>query len=880
VSELDVQVRFAAEFALFLVCAAGAGFAFLRADLLVERTSRRAMVAVGFVGLAAAAYLRGASVLEDDATAVVGIRLGAVALLALASLGWRRGRGGRELLWLGLLALLVAEVAASGDQWRLADVARGIGALGLGAALVAASSRSIPARIAATSSAILLVVITTVAVALSAVISANVEDEAIRRYGARAGAEAVAAGDEAVAALQSANLLATTIARERQPVFQGAIERLLAPDTAPEQAAEDRRVLTEGMTEFFVFITAGAETRPGPSLITGPGGEVLATDADEVVSTSLAGSRITEQVRATSAPAQSVWVVSGEPLAVGAAPIVVQRPGEQRRLLAVVVTTVRLDEGYLAVRAAPLESEAEGVGVALVDRDSVLASHGPIGDVRAVLDRAGAAIDGTADAAATSDGQFVVAQAVEAADGSPVASFVLSVPRGQIDATREDLYQVLFLVAVGAAIAALALAAVAGERIGAGLHRLTTAAARIEGGDLEARAEVRSDDELGVLGSAFDSMAASLGSMTEDLRRAAVEEAELRGRLEAVVGGMGEALIAIDADGHITDFNAAAEALTGVPAGQALGRRLDDAVELVADDGTDWSGRLQRPTLESWSGPGIAVQRSGREVPVAVSAGSLRGPGGDVVGAVLVVRDVRREREVERMKTEFLSNISHELRTPLTPIKGFSSLLRSRELPADRTRGFAEEIHTAAIQMERVISQLVNFATIGAGRLTLDPVPTEPRTLVDEAVARWRPRVDGTHRIVRRVAKGLPPVPVDRGYLDQSLDELLDNAVKYSPTGGTIRVGVALDEATDGDGPRLRLSITDEGVGIPPDRLQSIFDDFTQVDASATRRFGGLGLGLALVSRIVRAHGGALECESRVGKGSRFTLLLPMEPGS
>jgi two-component system, OmpR family, sensor histidine kinase VicK len=878
VSELDVQVRFAAEFALFLVSAAGVGFALLRADLLVERTSRRAMVAVGFVGLAAAAYLRGASVLEDDAAAVVGVRLAAVALLALASLGWRRGRGGRELIWLGLLGLLVAEVAASGDQWRLADVARGIGALGLGAALVAASSRSIPARIAATSSAILLVAVTTVAIALSAVISANVEDEAIRRYGARAATEAAAASDEAVAALQSANALATAMASD--PGSIARLERLLSPDTSPGQVATDRTDLAQVMTRFFDLITTGVETRAGPSLIIGAEGEVLSTDTDELVSTSLAGSRITEQVRSTRNAAQSVAIVAGEPLAVGAAPVVLRREGEPARLLGAVISTVRLDEGYLAVRAAPLEREAQGIGVALVDREVVLASHGPIGDPSAALDRAAAAIAGTTGAATTSDGHFVVAQAVEAADGVPVAAFVLSVPRSQIDATREDLYRVLFLVAMGAAVAAIALAAVAGERIGAGLHRLTTAAARIEGGDLHARADVRTDDELGVLGTTFDSMAASLGTMTEDLRRAAEEEARLRARLEAVVGGMGEALVALDGDGRITDFNAAAEALTGVPAGQALGLPLDEVVELVADDGTDWSGRLRRPTLESWSGAGTAVQRSGREVPVAVSAGSLRGPDGDVVGAVLVVRDVRREREVERMKTEFLSNISHELRTPLTPIKGFSALLRSRELPADRTKGFAEEIHTAANQMERVISQLVNFATIGAGRLTLDPVPTAPRTLVDEAVARWRPRVDGTHRIVRRVAKGLAPVPVDRGYLDQTLDELLDNAVKYSPSGGTIRLAASMDEVADGDPPRLRLSITDEGLGIPPDRLQSIFDDFTQVDASATRRFGGLGLGLALVSRIVRAHGGDLECESRVGKGSRFTLLLPMEQES
>ncbi|MEQ1788634.1 MAG: HAMP domain-containing sensor histidine kinase, partial [Acidimicrobiales bacterium] len=217
----------------------------------------------------------------------------------------------------------------------------------------------------------------------------------------------------------------------------------------------------------------------------------------------------------------------------------------------------------------------------------------------------------------------------------------------------------------------------------------------------------------------------------------------------------------------------------------------------------------------------------------------------------------------------------HELRTPLTPIKGFASILQSRDLPRDKAQGFADEINQAATQMERVIGQLVNFATIVGGRLALDLQPVPLRAALDDVVRRWTDRVGGTHEIVRRVSAGTPSVLADRTYLLQSLDELLDNAVKYTPGGGKITLSAGPVAA---DASQVRISVTDHGVGIPPDRLESIFDDFSQGDASATRRYGGLGLGLALVHRIASAHGGELSCESEPGKGSRFSIVLPAVP--
>ncbi|MEY2424377.1 MAG: two-component system, OmpR family, sensor histidine kinase VicK [Acidimicrobiaceae bacterium] len=870
-STAGAQLQFGAEFAVFLVALAGLSFVLLRAELLVDGSLQRFALAAGLGSLGAAAFLHGSLVVDDpNSAALVGLRIAGIALIAIAPMGWRAGEAGKLWLWAGIVALALAEAALRADSPTLGNWLRVAGALGLGAAFLGAGRHSIPTRVAASSAAMLLAVVLAVALSLSVVISNNVEREAIRRFSAEAGAEADVAKGQGAQALIDATFIASAL-----PATTGASDALAT--LSSDRASDDQKLIaasqmTAVLTAFgSTFREKAIDPRIGPLLLLKDGAVLAASDGlTNADALQLAGGDVVTQATTAATARQSLFVTNGaDPklFAIAATPIPL---GDATFI---VVVTSQLDDGYLQGQLKSGNTDIAGRGLTIATREAVLARTGEQPSLAATLEVSRRTLDGASNPNTDSGGRFLVGRPIVPAE-SPVAAVIVSVPSGFVAGTREDLFRLLFVVALIATLVALVLAAVVGERIGSGLRRLTVAAGQLQAGDLHASAGLDTEDELGVLSVAFDSMTDSIRGMTADLRRAASDEAELRGRLEAVVGGMAEALFAVNENGEITDFNTAAEELCDIPARKAIGRPVAQIVRLVAPDGTDLAPRLERTVLEEWTGAANLIQPSGTEIPVAVSAGTLRGVDNQVVGSVFLLRDMRREQEVERMKTEFLANISHELRTPLTPIKGYAGMLRHRTVDAERVKDFAAEIEAGVDQLERVVDQLVNFATMVAGRLDLRTESVKPKDVLDSVVSRWGQRLDERHTIERKVARGVPTVVVDRRYLEQSLDELIDNAVKYSPAGGKVTLTATVSQ--NGRGDVVQLTVTDTGVGIPPERLDAIFDDFSQGDASATRRFGGLGLGLAMVGRIVRAHGGDLTCKSVPGKGTQFTISLPV----
>jgi PAS domain S-box-containing protein len=462
---------------------------------------------------------------------------------------------------------------------------------------------------------------------------------------------------------------------------------------------------------------------------------------------------------------------------------------------------------------------------------------------------------------------FAALAPLRQAVGRPVGILVVAEPAGVLAATRRAVNEVLFLVAVAVMGLAFLVALVAARRITGPLSALTDAARRVQAGDLRATAEVRGQDEVADLSVAFNRMTGSVATMTEELRVAAAEQSRLRARLETVLDSMGDGLVAVDADGTVATSNPAAASILGRPREELAGLSIRDVLV-----GHDAAGRSLEEV--AWSPGGLAfVERpEGGEAPVTISSAPLRDAGGEPIGRVYVLRDMSVEYQVERMKREFLANVSHELRTPLTPIIGYSELMMKRELPGEQSKEFAANILESARRLERIVGMLVDFSMIEAGRLPVATEPLDVTQVLDEAAAAWKRR-SARHNFEVNLDGPLPAAQVNPSLFRRMLDELVDNAVKYSPDGGRVRIGAA--SRNSNGRPMLLIEVSDQGIGIEDRDLGSIFEGFSQVDASDTRSFGGLGLGLTFVKRLAEAHGGAVTATSSPGQGSTFSFTVP-----
>jgi signal transduction histidine kinase len=235
---------------------------------------------------------------------------------------------------------------------------------------------------------------------------------------------------------------------------------------------------------------------------------------------------------------------------------------------------------------------------------------------------------------------------------------------------------------------------------------------------------------------------------------------------------------------------------------------------------------------------------------------------------------LQKLQNLDRLREQMIQNVGHELRTPLTLVQGYVELLLNGELGPIQPlqRSALQIVYERTQTLAHMIGNLTALRAVRPESMVMAPYSL-PEAL-DWVVEHYRHRAeDAGITIVTEVPRGVPAILADREHLLLALSQLLDNAIKFSPQGGTVRIRAW------SEGKWVNVAFQDEGIGIPPEHLPHIFERFYQVDGSTTRRFGGMGIGLALVWEIMEAHRGSVRVESEVGKGSTFILSFPRAGG-
>jgi PAS domain S-box-containing protein len=353
------------------------------------------------------------------------------------------------------------------------------------------------------------------------------------------------------------------------------------------------------------------------------------------------------------------------------------------------------------------------------------------------------------------------------------------------------------------------------------------------------------------------------------------ELAKLTEQTELLLSSVGDGIYGVDRDGGVTFANPAALQILGYTSDELIGKPAHVTFHGRQPDGTPYPATLCYISeaidagIRTSSEEDTYLRRDGRQVPVEVTASPLTSDEG-TIGAVVGFRDVTERREVDRMKSEFVSVVSHELRTPLTAIRGSLGLISGGavgQLPSRAAHmvGIALE---SSERLTRLINDILDIERIEAGTTPMDVADHRAAELIDAAISQVQVLAQNDRvRIDVVAAEGA--VHADRDRVVQALLNLIGNAIKFSPPETTIEV----ESVVDGDTVEFRVS--DRGRGIPTDKLSSIFNRFEQVDSSDAREKGGTGLGLAISRSIVERHGGRIWAENRAGNGARFRFTLP-----
>ena len=452
--------------------------------------------------------------------------------------------------------------------------------------------------------------------------------------------------------------------------------------------------------------------------------------------------------------------------------------------------------------------------------------------------------------------------AVPLREGSRTTGYIrLSRPLAEITRTIDGIGGAVFGIFLGTVIAFLVMALLFSLKILSPIGRLAAFTGKVRTGDVSGALRIESRDELEQLSNNINEIVTVL---QEKIRTA---DGEKR-KLESLFSGMSEGVMVLDAGNRIESINRGMEAMTGRPRGEVIGKTLLEAFRNIELHDALERFRERKETICEEIG-----LRADRPVMMDVTISAVAGEAGGDRKTMLVFHDVTRLKKLERIRTDFVANVTHEIRTPLTAIIGFTETLQRGAFENPETaRKFLRTIRENAERLNRLVDDLLTLSglELGEAKLHLEGVRIEEA--LDQVLAVVEARAGEKGLTIRKEFAGeLPLIRADRDRLAQILINILDNAIKFTPVGGTIAITIS-----PGEEDFLTVRIADTGVGIPKGEIPRLGERFYRADRTRSREQGGTGLGLSIVKHLMTAHGGRVIIDSALGHGTTISLHFPI----
>jgi two-component system sensor histidine kinase VicK len=435
--------------------------------------------------------------------------------------------------------------------------------------------------------------------------------------------------------------------------------------------------------------------------------------------------------------------------------------------------------------------------------------------------------------------------------------------------SMEELYNTISSInqiLISGTLIATGLTAVLGvmlsSTITSPIKEITKQVTAVAEGNFDEQVKVHGKDEIGQLGNTFN-------FMINRLKDAVSLNEEEKEKLASILTNMNDGVIATDNQGKVIILNRRAKQILQLSDEEALGKNISlllDIPQEIIDDNTAGENRA---TLLDIEHPDEEEQLS-----VRVTFTPIHRRVGGVTGTIAVLQDVTEQEKLEQARREFVANVSHELRTPLTTIKSYLEALDDGALEEPQlAQRFIGVTRSETERMIRLVTDLLHLSRLDSKQAMMSKETTRVSEMLEEVADRFSFQLRQRNiRIEIRVESGMPSILLDRDKIDQVLDNLVSNAIKYTGDEGTIRI-----IARRIDKGQIEISVQDTGIGIPKKDLARIFERFYRVDKARSRNMGGTGLGLSIAREIVKAHGGTIALESELGQGTKVTFTLPMQ---